>query len=313
MNKLKQLPRLLVFAEVAHKGSFTQAARHLNITKSAVSQQIRALEQELNVQLLNRTTRGVAPTALGKQLLQRSQSLQEQVDLIFSDIASAGHNPSGRFAITFPHSLQSRVIMPALEQLCIEYPNLEPHLVASDQQLDLVSHNLDMAITCGDLPDSTYRALPIGSMTEVFCATPLYISRYGSPETLEQLAQSSCILTSWQKPVMYLQDKANGRASNSSSDNISSNSRVRVHMHPAAQVNTLASALEMVQRHFGIALLPDVIARPLISSGEVLAVLPDFTGPDWPVWSLHAYQQEKPVHVTRFHQLASRFFEIRNV
>ncbi len=294
MNKLKQLPRLLVFAEVAQKGSFTQAAAALNITKSAVSQQIRALEEGLQVQLLTRTTRGVAPTALGEQLLQRSQSLQEQVDLIFSDITSAGHNPSGKFSITFPCALQSTVIMPALEQLCLEYPNLEPQLMASDQQLDLVSNNLDMAITCGDLPDSTYRALPIGSMTEVFCATPLYINRHGAPRNLQQLEQARCITTSWQKAVMALRDE-NGE-------------NIKASMNCVAHANTLNSALEMVQRHLGMALLPDVVAQPLIRSGELIQIMPNITGPHWPVWSLHSYQQERPVHMTRFHQLVSRFF-----
>lgn len=295
MSNLKQLPRLLVFSEVANMGSFTRAAETLGISKSAVSQQIRALENELQVQLLNRTTRGVSTTALGKKLLQRCRSLREQVDLVFSDIASAGSAPKGKMTVTFPHAIEANVILPAIEQLCLEYPGIEPQLLASDGYMDLTQHKIDLAIRAGNLADSTYRALPIGSCTEIFCATPLYINRHGGADTIEALQRHKCIATAWQSNPTTIRDKATGASQ-------------KITLNRCAQANTLPSAVEMMLRHMGVALLPDNTAKPLIDSGEVVHIAKGITGPLWPFYTLHNYQQEKPIHITRFHQLVCRFF-----
>lgn len=285
----------MVFSCVAQKRSFTQAANALGITKSAVSQQIKVLESEMGVRVLNRTTRGVSLTALGEKLFARCQILQDQVELAFSDIADAGENPSGRFAVTFPHGLESAVVIPAIEQLCREYPGLEPDLVVSDGNLDLVENNLDVSIRAGELADSSYRALPVGTIKEVFCATPLFLSRYGMPKNPEDLAHLRWISTSWQRQKMAVHE-------------VLSNEKSILKLKQFARVNTLPTALELAMRHLGFVLLPDITARPLIKSGELIHIVDNIIGPLWPVYTVHAYQAEKPVHLTRFHQLVCRYF-----
>jgi DNA-binding transcriptional LysR family regulator len=295
MDNIKQLSRLMIFAEVVQQGSFTGAAKQLGITKSAVSQQIKSLEADMDIRILNRTTRGVSTTALGERLLSRCQILKDQVDLVVKDIANAEDNPQGRFAITLPHSLESNVVMPAIEQLCLEYPNLEPELIVSDSSLDLVENNLDVAIHAGELPDSSYRALPIGTMTEVFCASPLYLNKNMTPQKLADLTQLKWISTSWQKQKMTIYD-------------IVSKEKIMIQLTQFSKVNTFPSALAMALRHLGLVLLPDIVARPLIKSGELIHIMDKFTGPVWPVHTLHAYQREKPIHLTRFHQLVCNYF-----
>jgi DNA-binding transcriptional LysR family regulator len=295
MNNIKQLSRLIIFAEVVQQGSFTGAAKQLGITKSAVSQQIKSLEADMDIRVLNRTTRGVSTTALGQKLLSRCQVLKDQVDLIFKDIVNAEENPRGRFAITLPHSLESNVVMPAIEQLCIEYPGIEPEIIVSDSSLDLVENNLDVAIHAGDLPDSSYRALPIGTITEIFCATPLYLNKNFTPQKLSDLAQLKWISTSWQKQKMSVYNSTNKE-------------KVTIELTQFSKVNTFSTALAMALRHLGLVLLPDNVAKPLIKSGELVHIMEQFTGPVWPVHTLHAYQREKPVHLTRFHQLLCNHF-----
>jgi DNA-binding transcriptional LysR family regulator len=285
----------MVFAVVAKKGSFTQAAEDLGITKSAVSQQVSLLENEIGARVLNRTTRGVSLTALGEKLFLHCQLLQDQVEQIFTDIVNAGIDPKGRFAVTFPHSLESNVVLPAIEQLCIEYTGLKPELIVSDSTMDLIANKLDVAIHVGELPDSSYRALPVGTITELFCATPLYLNRIGIPQTLESLCEHRWISTSWQHRNMAVTHKDN-------------NEKSMINLNRFVHVNTLPSALEMALRHMGIVLLPDVIARPLFRTGELVHIVDNVVGPLWPVYTLHAYQADKPVHITRFHQLISRFF-----
>ena len=295
MNNTKQLSRLMIFANVAKKGSFTQAAEALGITKSAVSQQIKILENEMGVRVLNRTTRGVSLTALGEKLFIRCQLLQDQVELAYADIANAGENPSGRFAITFPHALESIVVMPAIEQLCCEFPGLEPELIVSDGSLDLVEHNIDVSLHAGELADSSYRALPVGTIKEIFCATPLFLNRTLLPSSIEELMTLNWISTAWQNPKMSIFE-------------VDSNEKRVIKLKQFSKVNTLPSALEMALRHLGIVLLPDVTAKPLIKSGELIHIMDKITGPLWPVYTVHAYQADKPIHLTRFHQLVCRYF-----
>jgi DNA-binding transcriptional LysR family regulator len=276
----------MVFAAVAKKGSFTRAAAELGITKSAVSQQVSLLENDLGMRVLNRTTRGVSLTALGEKLQRRCQLLQDQIDLVFTDIANACIDPKGRFAVTFPHALESNVVIPAIEQLCTEYPGLEPELVAN---------KLDVAIHVGELPDSSYRALPVGKIVEVFCATPLYLNQTSIPKNLVSLCEHRWIATSWQNRNISVLHR-------------DSNDKSIINLNRFAQANTLPGALAMALHHMGIVLLPDVIAKPLFKTGELVHIVDSYTGPHWPVYTVHAYLSEKPVYVTRFHQLVSRFF-----
>jgi len=295
MDSIKQLSRLMVFAEVVQQGSFTGAAKQLGITKSAVSQQIKALENDMDIRILNRTTRGVSTTALGQKLLSRCQILKDQVALVLKDIANAEENPKGRFVITLPHSLESNVVMPAIEQLCLEFSGLEPELIVSDSSLDLIEHHIDVAIHAGELPDSSYRALPIGTITEIFCASPLYLNKNFTPKKLTELRHLKWIATSWQKYKMPVYD-------------ITTQEKTLIELTQFSKVNTFPSALSMALRHLGMVLLPDNVARPLIKSGELVHLMPKFTGPIWPLHTVHAYHREKPIHLTRFHQLLCNNF-----
>lgn len=286
----------MVFATVAKKGSFTQAADEMGVTKSAVSQQVKSLEAEIGARVLHRTTRGVALTALGEKLLDRCLLLQDQVNTVFADIVNAGIAPQGRFSVTFPHALAPSVVEPAIEQLCVEFPRLEPALLVSDEVMDLVANNLDVAVHVGELPSSGYRALPVGAMTEVFCASPLYLSRTSIPKTPQDLCGHRWIATSWQHPQMSIW-RSGGAG------------RSTITLTQFAQVNTLPGAVALALRHMGVVLLPDVTAKPLIQAGELVQLVAGITGPRWPVHTLHAYTSERPVHVSRFHQLVQRYFQ----
>ena len=143
--------------------------------------------------------------------------------------------------------------------------------------------------------DSSYRALPVGTIKEIFCATPLFINRSKTPKTVEDLMALRWISTGWQQAKMSIFD-------------VHSNEKMEVQLNQFARTNTLPSALEMGVRHLGIILLPDVTAKPLIKSGELIHLMDNITGPLWPVYTVHAYQADKPIHLTRFHQLVCRYF-----
>jgi len=291
MNNIKLLPNLLAFAEVARRGSFTAAANHLGLSKSAVSQQISRLEKQLGLQLLTRNTRGMSLTSIGAKLLARSELLKDQVELAFQELASAEEMPSGTFAITAPHAFETSIVVPAIKQLCAEFPSIEPQITITDEPLDLIKNNLDVAIYAGDLRDSSYRTLPLGSLVERFCASPNYIQQHGMPITVTDLNHHKWIAANWQKDSILLVNKTNRTE------------EAQVTLKPYARCNSISGVIDMAKQHMGIAFLPNVSSDSLIGTGGMVPILPDYIGPKWPTFFMHAFQGEKPIHVSRFYEL----------
>lgn len=287
---------MLMFAEVANCQSFTLAAKHLGMSKSAVSQQIKRLEQHLGQQLLSRHTRGMSLTAAGRKLLLRCELLQDQANIALEELASVKETPSGVFALTIPHSCERNIVIPALNQLCIEFLRLEPKLVVSDAALDLIQENMDVAIYGGGLKDSSYRALSIGTATDILCATPAYVSKRCPIKKLEHLLDQKFIPAPWQKNplVIYCDNARTGK--------------IVLNIDFYAYTNTLTCAIEMVLNDMGIALLPEFAVQSALSDGKLIRVLPSHQGPEWPFYLVHRFQSDRPIHVTRFYQLVRHFF-----
>jgi DNA-binding transcriptional LysR family regulator len=296
MNNIKMLPNMLMFAEVAKLQSFTLAAKQLGVSKSGVSQQIKRLEQHLGQQLLSRHTRGMSVTAVGEKLLARCELLQGQVNLAFEELSSTKETPSGVFAITIPHSCESDIVIPALRQLCIEFPLLEPNVMVSDEAKDLIQENLDVAIYGGDLKDSNYRALPIGAANEIFCATPAYVMKYGEVKQPAQFHLQKCISTPWQtSPIAIYKNDARTQ-------------KLDLEVSYSAHSNTLTSTIEMVLHDMGVALVPEFAVQSKLKNGQLIRVLPEYQGRQWPFYLVHRFHGDKPIHISRFYQLVTHFF-----
>lgn len=295
MNIVKLAPLLLIFAEVAKQRSFTSAAKKLSLSKSAVSQQIKRLESELNMQLLARNTRGVVLTQLGETLLVRSELLSEQLANAVSDIQKVKAQPSGQFRVSVPPFFERNIIVPAIRQLCLEFPLIEPELIISGQWQDLIEHQLDVAIFGGRLKDSNYKAQSIGQVSDIFCATANYLQRHGTPETLAALQHHKYIASRWQKGQHRLIDKQQKAE------------QVLLLEH-YAQTNNLPTLMEMTLADMGVALLPEFVSRQAISRGNLVHLLPNYHGRPWRFYFLHRYQSNKPDYVERFYQLVKHYF-----
>ncbi|MEH6345236.1 MAG: LysR family transcriptional regulator [Bermanella sp.] len=300
MNNIKRLPALLIFAEVAKQESFTLAAKQLGMSKSAISQQLKRLEDDIGQQLLSRHTRGMSLTAAGEKLLGRCELLRDQVELVIEELDNTRETPTGTFALTIPHSCEKDVVIPALSQLCKEFPLIQPQIHVTDSAQDLIKNNLDVAIYGGELKDSNYRALPMGSANEIFCATPAYAQKHGLPTRLEQLQDHQLIATSWQKSPITVHN------------NHDLNEGIPLEVNFFANTNTLPSTLEMVLHHMGVALLPEFTLQSAFANGQLVRVLPEFQGKQWPFYMVHRFQGEKPIHITRFYQLVKHFFAKAN-
>ena len=295
MNTVKLAPLLHIFVEVAHKRSFTLAAKKLGISKSAISQQITKLESEIGQQLLIRNTRGVILTAVGETLLARSELFSEQINLTVAELDSAKSQPSGLFKVSVPPFFEKDIVVPALKQLCIEFPKLNPQLLVTGRWQDLIENKLDAAIFGGNIKDCDYRALSIGKVSEIFCASPRYIKQYGNINNIQKLLEHKFIATEWQHDTLHLFD--NNHANEALID-----------VKHYAKTNTPTTALEMVLNDMGVALLPEFLVHSLLAEEQIKRVIPSVRGKAWHFYYLHQYKGEKPLHVTRFYQLFKHYF-----
>ncbi|RJG42755.1 LysR family transcriptional regulator [Motilimonas pumila] len=307
MNTVKLAPLLLIFADVAKLRSFTAAAKKLGMSKSAVSQQIKRLEQAVDLQLLARHTRGVVLTSAGEALLSRSELLSEQLRQVVLDVQEVKQQPSGRFKVSAPPFFERNIIVPALRQLCFENPKLTPELAINGRWQDLVDHDLDVAIFGGHLQDSNYKARLIGQVQDVFCASQGYLQQAGQIGEINDLSQHRFIATPWQNGKLQLLDEH-------------SQQEVSFMATAYAQTNNLNTLIDMVKQGMGVGLLPEFVAKQrgdygamgLASNEDITQVLPNLMGQPWHFYFLHQYQHEKPSHIDRFYQLVCYYFNKLN-
>ena len=155
MNDGLNLNRLGYFAAVVENGSFTRAAERLGIGKTVVSQHVARLERELGVSLLLRTTRRVQPTEAGRQLYARCKTILTEADTALAELSEVNAEPRGLLRITAPSDFGAFVVAPLATAFCDVHPKVSIDLVLSDQKLDLIARDIDLAVRVGWLEDSS--------------------------------------------------------------------------------------------------------------------------------------------------------------
>ena len=163
------------YVHVVDSGSYTRAARQLNVHKATVSQQIQQLEQQLGVRLLTRTTRSVAPTPEGLDYYRHACAIVQQVEQAESHLRKGVSAPAGHLRVNVPVALARQVFVPEVRGFLQRYPKLTLELGCSDRTIDLVQEGVDCTVRGGDLPDSGLVARRLGELRFVLCAAPRYI------------------------------------------------------------------------------------------------------------------------------------------
>jgi len=276
--------QMLVFDEVVNKGSFTLAAQSLGHTKSAVSLYITQLETALDVRLLNRSTRTLNLTSAGVLLAKRSTQLVELLSDTLEDLDAHNNEPVGRIAITAPHAFESNFITPIIADLCDEYLKLTPELIYTDERLDILKHNLDLAISVGPQKDSNYKAILIGKLDSVLVASPKYIAK-AKQITCKNFSEHSLIVLPWQSKNNLSNDKSEFLEFDSLS---------------LIKVNTSTSAINSIKYGVGIGLLPSIFIKQALELGQLQIVLPEFKGENRDVYAIHSYQNQLPLVLRKF-------------
>ncbi len=195
-RSLDDLQAMAVFARVVEAGSFTAAARSLDTTTSSVSKRVARLEERLDVRLLERTTRALAPTEAGLVFFERCALILRDVDEAEIAVTQLGGAPRGTLRVSALPALGEEHLGPLLGAFSAAYPELRVDIDLSDRKVNLIEDGYDVALRgmeLGASPDSSLIARKLASVRGVICAAPSYLARRGVPRTLDDLADHDCL------------------------------------------------------------------------------------------------------------------------
>lgn len=188
------LPAVHAFARVAQCGSFTHAAAELGVSASALSQTVRALERQLGVRLLQRTTRRVGLTEAGAQFLQQVRPALDALSAAFDTLDDWRGHPLGTLRINLPRVACELLIRPWLAEFRAAYPHLTLELVLDDGLSDIVAQGCDAGIRLGERLARDMVAIRLGGALRIAVAgAPSYFARRGRPRTPEELRAHDCL------------------------------------------------------------------------------------------------------------------------
>ena len=284
---LKDIRKMVVFAQVVADGSFTAAAKSLNLGKASVSEHVSQLETELKVSLLNRSTRHVTLTEAGQVFLGYCQQIIEQAQAAHDDVSSLSETPKGRLRVSTTVDFSVFKLTPILAEFRQRYPEIKIELVLDDSITDLVAEQIDVAVRIGDPRKTAYRHRSLRRVDVVMVAGKNYVSQNGLPKTLADLILHQWISLTLKVESVTLTGNRNG-------------TEERMKITSAYASNSPMVSYAMVMADLGIAMLPEFIVEDEIQKGNMVRVLGDyeFVKPD--ICVLYPYSPQVPAKIRVF-------------
>lgn len=282
---IEQLKRMAMLATVVEQGSFAGAARKLHTTTSAVSQQIRALERDMGVTLLHRSTRKLSLTPAGARFHAGCAAMLAAAEDAQARLLQLRDAPEGELRVAAPVGF-GRHLGPALAPLLAGHPGLSLHLEVDDGFTDLVAKRIDLAVRFGRLPDSSWVAQRLGEKTLGLYAAPAYLARRGVPAGLAELAGHDWLALragteDWQ--VLPLRGQ----------DGLLQELRLR----PRLSSNNQLSLQQLCEAGLGLAMLSPSDLDDAARDGRLVPLLPGWQPPALPVYALTPQRDAQPAKV----------------
>ncbi|MBL4796558.1 MAG: LysR family transcriptional regulator [Oleispira sp.] len=255
---MSSLNRLLYFNCVVETGSISEASRFFDVQPSSISRQLTALEQELGVRLLNKTTRNIGLTEAGRKYYDYSLRIVTEFDQAKRAVNDLQENPTGTLKISMTVGFGESIIMPLIAEFMQLYPNIELELELTERVVDLVEENIDIAIRSGRLPDSTMIAKHLANNNFLLCASPEYLASHKKIEQPEDLINHHCIRYSysrWQDWYLMTEEKKKLTINNSIS------------------VNSVNGQKQLIFNNTGLALMPLWAVKTELDNGSLVQVM----------------------------------------
>lgn len=276
-----------VFASVAEEGGFAAASRKLDISPAAVTRAIVALEEQLGARLLQRTTRNVRFTDAGRQYYDNVRAILASIAEANEAVADSNATPRGTLSITAPVMFGRLFVMPCMIDYMQRYPQVKmiAHLV--DRVTNLVDEGMDVAIRIGHLPDSGLRAIKVGQVRRVLCASSAYLDKFGTPQLPADLAKHAIIASSAVSPHTEWRFQSDGEP-------------LLVRMDPRLTVTSNDAALAAATGGLGIARLLSYQVWNEVDCDALRLILEPFEEAPWPVHVVHREDKLGSSKVRRF-------------
>lgn len=285
MSTVKAFDDMQILVKVVEAGSFTAAARELNLPKSSVSRKVTALERRLGVRLLHRTTRSLRLTAVGETYYERaSRLLCELIDLE-SLVTGFGKEPVGNLRITCPSGFVERNSLLFCDYL-EAHPAVRLQLEETNRYVDLVAEGFDLAFRGGRAPDPSLTGHHLLTSETIIVGTPDYLDRAGRPQQIKDLAEHELLLLSEHSTAEWT--LGNGRLEH------------RVEVVSRLSANTLRSLFRLTCDGVGLALLPALSCRPGLNDGTLERVLDPWVGKPAELWMIYPTERQMASSVRAF-------------
>jgi DNA-binding transcriptional LysR family regulator len=290
---MDRLTSLTAFVRVVDAGGFSAAGRKLNMSTTMVSNHVQALEDRLGARLLNRTTRKVSLTEIGKGYYDRCVQILADIEQA-DDIAGALQStPRGTLRVyTNTHLVQ--FLSPVVAEFLAAYPDVKVDLVIGERNVDLIDENFDLAVRMIPSPDSSLIVRSLATWRHVLCCSHDYIDRHGKPEQLADLAERNCI-----RHVNYpygdewrFVDRKGTPATVRVSGNLISNSGDTLRLATLAGVGIWLAAGFLVREH--------------LESGELVRLLPEYRPVEFSMNAIYPHRHHLSAKVRTFIDLLAR-------
>jgi DNA-binding transcriptional LysR family regulator len=269
---------LKTFREVATLGSFSRAAKRLDMSKATVSKYVAELETRFGVRLLNRSTRSVSLTDAGALLLERSTPVMEMVALTQAEIQEHASRPTGRLRISAPHGMGQGNLPTLLAQFLGYYPEVSISLHLSNRNVDMAEEAIDVALRFGPITDDNLIVRKLIQMPLVVCASPRYWKKHGVPAHPADLGSHDALTHSRLGTHPQWRFEVDGKP-------------LDVPVKSRMDATEGAPLIEVALHGFGILYMPALLVQPYIDRGELVPALEPYTRGD--MWLSAAYLQRR--------------------
>lgn len=286
-----------VYVKVVEAGSMTKAALQCEMSTTMVGNHLRALEQRLGVQLLQRTTRRQRLTEFGTVYYQRCLEVLGLVTDSERLAEQTMDEPRGLLRITAPLTFGVERLAPALSEFSLQYPQVKMDVVLTNRRPDLMESGLDVAFRLGHFEQSNLIARPLIDYTLTVCASPEYVARRGMPLTPEDLQQHDCLSFAYPAGDDWQSVEKRWRLSGPEGE-------IMIDVSGPMLMNTSAGLHQAARTGMGIVMLPDALVEQDLRDGKLVTVIPDYQPPSRPLHLLYAQDRYRLPKLRRFVEFA---------
>ena len=280
---LEKTAGLLAFVRTVEAGSFAKASRVVGSSPSAISKSVARLERRLNVRLLQRSTRSLSLTVEGQAYYERVAPLLREIENA-EDVVQVASTARGLLRVTVPLVFGRMLIAAWAKTFLIEHPDVKLELHVTDQGVDLIRENFDLAVRIGALEDTGLIGRTLGKTRHVLAASPEYLARRGTPHSIDDLRKHDCLrYLLGARPYPYSFSDGTSIIVNGPMDTADGQ-----HLREAA----LGGA--------GIIYLPQFAIADDLAAGRLILLLPDIATPSTPIHVLHPFERQLPVRARLF-------------